>query len=142
VRAGEDFTVALGKETGAWAIKTAILSCPIIGAADAVLNARATLFKYLGPEYYEQEGIDPAHYTASGLLDISIGVTFAGLEDLSTRTAQRLEARPPLDPEERARLEKQIEAFEARIESTTDPELRRRMLTVRAYARQTLRERL
>lgn len=141
VSAGEDFAVALGKETGAWAVKKVITACPVIGAADAVMGGTAALLKYLGPEYWEQEGVDPAQYTASGVLDIGIGVSFAAVEDLGTKTAERLEKLPPLEPTERARLERQIEAFEARLEATTDPEVRQRMLTVRAYARQTLRER-
>ncbi|WP_221028836.1 hypothetical protein [Actomonas aquatica] len=138
---GEDFATAIGKETGNWGAKKLVLGNPLIGAADLTMTVSGHLLKSLGPEYWEELGIDPTQYNASTLVDIGTSVTFAGIEDMSQIHAQRKERLPPLTPDERARLEARLAAFEERIATTTDESLRQKLMTARAYVRQTLRDR-
>ena len=138
---GEDFVVAVGKECGNWGAKKLIFACPVLAAADTAMSATGHLFKKLGPEYWEAKGIDPTQYNASTLVDIGTGVTFAGIEDMSRIYGKRYDREAPLDAEERAVLEARLVAFEERLNSTTDPVLRQRLLTARTNVRQTLRER-
>ena len=138
---GEDFAVAIGKETGNWGAKKLVLGNPLIGAADLTMTVTGHLLKTLGPEYWEELGIDPTQYNASTLVDIGTSVTFAGVEDMSRIYAQRGERLPPLTPAERGQLEARLAAFEARLETTPDETLRQRLMVARANVRQTLRDR-
>lgn len=140
---GEDMTQAILAEGGGWAAKKTVLACPVIAAADTVMSGVGHIVNYYDPNFFKSHGldIDPTQFNASTLVDIGTGATLAGVTDGSAILARRLERLPPLTAEVRAVLEARLAAFEARLDTTTDPVLRERLLTARSNVRQTLRER-
>ncbi len=140
---GEDMTQAILAEGGGWAAKKTVMACPIIAAADTVMSGVGHVVNLYDPNFFKSQGldIDPTQFNASTLVDIGTGATLAGVTDGSAILARRLERLPPLTHEDRAVLEARLAAFEARLDTTTDPVLRERLLTARSNVRQTLRER-
>ncbi len=138
---GEDVAQALLAEGSGWGAKKLITSNPVVASADAIMSGVGLAVKYMDPKFFKSKGIDPTHINASTLVDIGTGATIAGVTDSSAIMARRMERLPALTDEERAVLQARLAAFEARLDSTTDPVLRERLLTARSNVRQTLRER-
>jgi hypothetical protein len=139
VRAGEDMWAAFGKEYGVFKLKTLVGKVPVVGAADAVMTAAGQILYHRDREMWDELGIDPRQYTASTLVDMGGGLSFAYVEDRMLAAGAR-SAKFRMTADERQFAEQRLNLLEKRMETATDPIQLERLGNARRMLREVLRE--
>jgi hypothetical protein len=139
VAAGEAFETAIAKELAPFAAVQALSAkVPVLAAADTIMQATGHVLKRFGPVSLEAAGVDPTQYNASSLIEMGSGIALAGLEDSMSVAGRSLGRGKSLDEEERAILAGRLAFFESRLETATDPGVRKRLMELRETTRQLL----